>query len=192
MNEFAEWDSFYLIVGGAAGALIGLQFVVLTLIAERGQVSGEVGRAFSTPTVLHFSVVLFLAAFIRVPWPSITPPSIIGAIVGAGGVVYILKTMREIRSQSVYKPVFEDWLFDAILPLAAYLTLFILAFVAFWDIRLSLFIGAAATWLLPVTIVVLSPWIIRKAWRRRGKAVLLKSIENGVGMINEKGISKLQ
>jgi hypothetical protein len=35
VSEFAEWDSFYVIVGSAAGALIGLQFVVLTLIAER-------------------------------------------------------------------------------------------------------------------------------------------------------------
>ena len=69
MNEFDKWDSFYLIVGGAAGALIGLQFVVLTLIAERNSgASPQAGRAFSTPTVLHFSVVLFLAAFIRVPW----------------------------------------------------------------------------------------------------------------------------
>ena len=33
MSEFDEWDSFYLIVGGAAGALIGLQFVVMTLVA---------------------------------------------------------------------------------------------------------------------------------------------------------------
>ena len=35
MAEFREWDSFYVILGGAAAALIGLQFVVLTLIAER-------------------------------------------------------------------------------------------------------------------------------------------------------------
>ena len=35
MSELSEWDSFYVIVGGAAGALIGLQFVVMTLIAER-------------------------------------------------------------------------------------------------------------------------------------------------------------
>jgi hypothetical protein len=33
MSEFAEWESFYVIVGGAAAALISLQFVVLTLIA---------------------------------------------------------------------------------------------------------------------------------------------------------------
>jgi len=146
MNEFAKWDSFYLIVGGAAGALIGLQFVVLTLIAERNiSASPQAGRAFSTPTVLNFSVVLFLAAFIRVPWPSLTPPSIIGALVGAGGFVYVLRTVREIRAQTAYRPVFEDWLFHVILPAAAYLTLFILAFVSFWNVRLSLFIGAAAT-----------------------------------------------
>jgi len=30
MTELAEWESFYIIVGPAAGALIGLQFVVLT------------------------------------------------------------------------------------------------------------------------------------------------------------------
>src|SRR4051812_39736092 len=101
MNEFAQWDSFYLIIGGAAGALIGLQFVVLTLISERGgDQSPEAGRAFSSPTVFHFSVVLFLAAFIRVPWPSITMASIIGAIVGAGGSVYVIKTISEIRAQT--------------------------------------------------------------------------------------------
>src|SRR5437763_13188288 len=103
VREFAEWDSFYLIIGGAAGALIGLQFVVLTLIAERSRrAAPEAGRAFSTPTVLHFSMVLFLSAFIRVPWPSIIPPSIIGAVVGAAGVAYVLKVVREIRAQKVY------------------------------------------------------------------------------------------
>ena len=34
MTEFAEWDSFYLIVDCAPGTLIGLQFVILTLIAN--------------------------------------------------------------------------------------------------------------------------------------------------------------
>jgi hypothetical protein len=35
MAEFAEWESFYVIVGSTAGTLIGLQFAVTTLIAER-------------------------------------------------------------------------------------------------------------------------------------------------------------
>jgi hypothetical protein len=146
MKEFGDWDSFYLIVGGAAGALIGLQFVVLTLIAGRsGSAPEAAGRAFSSPTVLHFSVVLFLAAFMRVPWPSVIPAAIIGALVGGAGVVYILKIAREIRVQKVYTPVFEDWLYHVVLPLAAYLTLLICAPVAVYNTHASLFAGAAAT-----------------------------------------------
>ena len=35
MSTLADWNSFYVIVGSSAGALIGLQFVILALIAER-------------------------------------------------------------------------------------------------------------------------------------------------------------
>jgi hypothetical protein len=51
MAELAEWESFYVIVGSAAGTLIGLQFVVMTLIAERPPLRArEAGAAFATPT----------------------------------------------------------------------------------------------------------------------------------------------
>jgi hypothetical protein len=60
MSELAKWSNFYVIVGSAAGALIGLQFVVLTLIANRPHhASEEAGAAFGSPTVVHFGVVLF-------------------------------------------------------------------------------------------------------------------------------------
>jgi len=49
MPELAGWDSFYVIIGSAAGALIGLQFVVMTLIADRPP-SPAAGAAFATPT----------------------------------------------------------------------------------------------------------------------------------------------
>ena len=61
MSILAEWDSFCVIVGSSAGALIGLQFVVMTLMAERQIRSPDAGAAFGSPTVVHFSVVLFLA-----------------------------------------------------------------------------------------------------------------------------------
>src|SRR5438093_2854322 len=62
MSEFAEWDSFYVIVGSAAGALIGLQFVVLTLIAERPPLrAADAGAAFATPTIVHFGTALLLS-----------------------------------------------------------------------------------------------------------------------------------
>jgi hypothetical protein len=69
MSEFKEWESFYVIVGSSAGALIGLQFVVITLIAERPALrSAEGGAAFSTPSVVHFAVVLLLSAILSAPW----------------------------------------------------------------------------------------------------------------------------
>ena len=47
MSEIAGWDSFYVIVGSAADALIGLQFVVMTLIAEGRWGSPRAGRLFA-------------------------------------------------------------------------------------------------------------------------------------------------
>ena len=34
MTALGEWENFYVIVGSFAGALIGLKFVVLTLISD--------------------------------------------------------------------------------------------------------------------------------------------------------------
>ena len=57
----------------AAGALIGLQFVVITLIAERPpDGAAEAGAAFGSPTIVHFSVALFLSALLLAPWQTIT------------------------------------------------------------------------------------------------------------------------
>jgi hypothetical protein len=63
MTALSEWQNFYVIVGSSAGALIGLQFVVLTLIAALpiGRGTAQVGAAFSTPNVVHFGAVLLLA-----------------------------------------------------------------------------------------------------------------------------------
>jgi hypothetical protein len=64
MSELAAWDSFYVIVGSAAAALIGLQFVVMTLIAERPPLrAAEAGAAFATPTIVHFGTALLYALF---------------------------------------------------------------------------------------------------------------------------------
>ena len=60
-TTFAGWENFYVIVGSSAGALIGLQFVVMTLVAERLMPSAETTGAFATPSVIHFAVVLFLS-----------------------------------------------------------------------------------------------------------------------------------
>jgi hypothetical protein len=131
MIEIAKWDSFYVIVGSAAGALIGLQFVVLTLIAERPPTGlAEAGAAFGSPTIVHFGTVLFLSALLHAPWQTITIAAILWGLLGFGGVVYSVIVFRRMRRQSVYRPVFEDWLFHVALPLFAYAILALSSFAA--------------------------------------------------------------
>ena len=121
MPALAAWDGFYVVVGSAAGALIGLQFVVMTLIAGRpSRDAAAAGAAFATPTIVHFGAALFLAAILHAPWQTIEVPAALGGFLGFSGVVYALVVARRMRKQGAYKPVFEDWLFHAVLPLLAY------------------------------------------------------------------------
>jgi hypothetical protein len=139
------WESFYVIVGSSAGALIGLQFVVLTLIAERPPLRmAEAGAAFSTPSVVHFGIVLLLSAIVSAPWTGISIVAVIWGLVGLFGIVYAVIVARRLQKQSVYRPVFEDWLFHVLLPLASYATLAVSAFVAWSHARRALFAVAAS------------------------------------------------
>jgi hypothetical protein len=154
MPELTAWDSFYVIVGSAAGALIGLQFVVMTLIAERPPLRGEeAGAAFGTPTIIHFSAALLLSAVLRAPWQAITPVAALWGLMGLGGVAYEVIVARRMRVQAVYEPEFEDWLCHFLLPLAAYAVLAVSACVALYHTRAALFgIGGATLLLLFIGI----------------------------------------
>jgi hypothetical protein len=158
MPELGEWDSFYMIVGSAAGALVGLQFVVMTLISERPPLhTKDASAAFATPTVVHFSVALFLSAAIRAPWRTMTSVAALWGVVALGGIVYTAIVVRRMRAQSAYKPVFEDWLFHVGLPLASYAALGVSAFFALSQSRLALF-GAAGSALLLLFLGIHNAW----------------------------------
>lgn len=122
MSPFPEWTTFYAIVGAAAASLTGLQFVMMALIADLPAVPGEedANNAFSSPTIVHFSAVLLITALAVVPWHSLTPLAWIWRAGGLAGMAYVGHVIQRIRSQSAYKPVFEDWLFHAALPFIAY------------------------------------------------------------------------
>jgi hypothetical protein len=149
MSEFAEWESFYVIVGAAAGALIGLQFVVMTLIAEKPQLATpEAGAAFASPTIVHFGASLLLSAILRAPWHAIMPVAMLWGLVGVAGAVYTGIVVRRVRAQAAYRPDIEDWLFHVVLPLATYALLAVSALVAGSHEREALFGVGAATLLL--------------------------------------------
>ncbi len=155
MTVLDGWENFYVIVGSSAGALIGLQFVVITLIAAKPitGVDAQAGGAFATPSVVHFGVVLLLSAIVSAPWDGITTVAVLWGSVGLCGVVYAVVVARRMRGQSAYQPVFEDWLFHVLLPFAAYAVLTISAYAAYSRARPALFlVGAAALLLLFIGI----------------------------------------
>lgn len=150
MPALTGWENFYVIVGSSAGALIGLQFVVITLIADNpvSRDMAQASSAFATPTIVHFCAVLLLAAVISMPWYRLAAPAICWGLLGAAGLMYEIGVTRTMRSQAVYSPVFEDLLFHALLPFVAYGMLAISAIAARSHERAALFAVAMAALLL--------------------------------------------
>jgi len=159
MPALSGWENFYVIVGSSAGALIGLQFVVITLIAELPAIR-DVERgsnAFATPTIVHFAAVLFLSAVISAPWPRTAVAAILWGGLGLFGIIYVLVVARRMREQSAYAPEFEDRVFHLVLPFAAYATLTTSAYAAHLNVGAALF-GVAAAALLLLFIGIHNAW----------------------------------
>src|SRR5437773_1649279 len=95
-------------------------FVVIALVADVHSSTLRQIDAFATPTVVHFGTVLLVSAIMTAPWPAMLGVSVALGACGAAGVVYVLIVLRRARRQTGYEPVFEDWLFHAALPFAAY------------------------------------------------------------------------
>ena len=120
MTTLGGWANFYVITGSAAGALLGLQFVVLSLIAQKQQGTAAGIAAFATPTIAHFEAVLFLSAIANVPWQHAAIVAAVWGATGLGGMAYIGLVARRLRAGTGYEPVAEDWLYHAAFPAGAY------------------------------------------------------------------------
>jgi hypothetical protein len=127
-SPLAAWDSYYVIIGSSAGALTGLQFVVMALISEsewRGR--SETIAAFGTPTVVHFCAALLVSAIACAPWTAVNPPATAIGCCGGGGVLYAILVGWRARNQQVYRPVLEDWIWHVAFPVIAYAGLLVAA-----------------------------------------------------------------
>ncbi len=156
---FAGWGTFYQIVGSSAGALTGLQFVVVALSAQaRTLRNAEASlHAFGTPTVVHFGAVLLAAATMTAPWRSPSSFGVALALSGAAGIGYMAIVIRRAWRQRTYAPVLEDWLWHAVFPAAAYLTEFVAA------MALPGHLAGAPIWLAGAALLLLFSGI-HNAW----------------------------
>jgi hypothetical protein len=117
-----KWESFYVIVGSSAGALTGLQFVVMAIVADQpGRGGDQEIAAFGTPTVVHFMAVLLIGAIISAPWEGLNHAAWVIGLFGLTGIIYTAIVTRRASRTERYHPVLEDWIFHVVLPLVAYI-----------------------------------------------------------------------
>jgi hypothetical protein len=154
LSPLVAWENFYVIIGSSAAALTGLQFVVIVLGADVGVLGGvPTTRAFATPTVVHFCAVLLISAIMSAPWIRLSNAGIAIGACGIAGFAYAVTVTIQLRRQTAYVPVLEDWIWHCALPLASYVALLPAAAVIRSQTGPSLFtIGAAALLLLFIGI----------------------------------------
>lgn len=126
----ANWQSFYVLTGSSAAALTGLTFVVITISAERGDVTGSAAarlaglRVYITPTAVHFAAALWLSALMSIPGQTAGALEVLLTASGLAGLIYCVPLLARMRAGSFgYKPFLSDWIWNAVLPVSAYLAL---------------------------------------------------------------------
>jgi hypothetical protein len=157
-SPLIPWHDFYVIVGSSGAALTGLQFVVIAILADSQRRSSlrEV-EAFGTPTVVHFIGVLLVSGILSAPWQQLSNVALALEACGVVGVIYALRIVRSARRVVLYDPVFTDWLWFVIVPIAAYAVLLISAILLPKHPERSLFMIAAVS----LSLLLLG---IRNAW----------------------------
>lgn len=117
----SSWSSFYIMTGSSAAALVGLMFVVISLVRSREMQTSQDGiSTFSTPTVMHFSAVLLISAVLNAPWHTLFYAALSAGLIGGLGVAYLVRVALRTRQYLEYRADFEDWIWYSVLPLLAY------------------------------------------------------------------------
>lgn len=156
---FEGWDNFYLLVGGAAGSLIGLLFIVSTLMAGREREQALKGASvYMTPIVFHLAVVVTLGGLAMAPGVAPGPVGAIAGVTCAAGLVYCAWVIVEIRKLELGEPPhWSDLWCYGVAPLVGYAGLGVAA----------VFVGTArplAAQGLAAGVMILLLIAIRNAW----------------------------
>ncbi|HEY7246790.1 MAG TPA: hypothetical protein VH678_23190 [Xanthobacteraceae bacterium] len=116
------WHDFYVLVGTASATLVGLMFVAASVGAqvftERNR---EAMRAFISPTVVHFSSVLFICIVAAVPSQTWRSLAVLSAVVGVAGAIHAARVWVQLFVRHSFAVDVIDRLFYALLPVAGYL-----------------------------------------------------------------------
>jgi hypothetical protein len=154
---FEGWGEFYLMAGSAAAVLIGLIFVVISLMQDRSRSSVLQGsKLYMGPIVLGVSFALVLSAAALAPGVDGRTMAAIAAIIAAWGLARGLASIAGIRAlrDDVH---WTDLWFYGVAPSALYLALGAVA-LALW------MGGAGAPWGLAAVVTGLLLLAVRNEW----------------------------
>ena len=94
VKMFRGWDNYFLLIGSAAAALIGLLFVVVTLTGNFDATNRRLGsKIFQTPIVFHFAIVVTVSAISEVPELPARAAGVALAIIAGLGFTYSMLTI---------------------------------------------------------------------------------------------------
>lgn len=155
---FKDWSEFYLLAGSAAAVLIGLIFVVMTLIQDRPRSSVLAGsKLYMGPVVLQVSFILVLSAAALVPEITRAAFAAVCAVVALWGFargVLSLAGIAGIKDPEVHWT--DKWFYGAI-PMALFVALGVIAW-AFWSGQGWAMVGAATVITGVLLLAIRNEW----------------------------------
>jgi len=157
---FEGWDNYFILMGTAAGSLVGLLFVVITLTTGHDRERVTRGQAlYMTPTAVNFGSVLTVSAVVLVPKLPAAGVAGLSALVALWGEFHALRSALGILAlrRADDPPHWTDAWCYGVGPAFAYFGLLGVA-VALWT---------AASWsvyALAALLLVLMLTALRNAW----------------------------
>ena len=155
---FEAWETFYLLIGTSAAALVGVMFIVTTLTAEIEADTINRGVViYQNPLVFHLGAIFAASAVILVPDHDIVRAVLLAAL-GIAGFIYSVRTLLRIfEPYEFYEPTIWDKLFYGFAPCLLYLLLGAGGLASLWTTEFAVDAISATT----LVLLVVS---IRNAW----------------------------
>jgi hypothetical protein len=120
------WSNFYYLVGSAAAGLIGLMFVIMTLMVgvERSRILRATAM-YMTPTIVHFAIVFTISAITMAPGIGLSEAAMIIGFVALLGLACAARAIVGFSTPrpGSQRPHWSDFWLYAALPTALYLGL---------------------------------------------------------------------
>src|SRR4051812_15946660 len=118
------WKDFYLLIGSAGAALIGLLFVVVTLTAGRDRQTLMLGqRLYTSPIVFHLALVLLLSGGAMAPTVSARAFAWLCGLLAVVGVIVGIRIAIGIHRAPAFAGGLDDLFWYGIVPAFLYLLL---------------------------------------------------------------------